>query len=103
MQLSCSCHNRNVLCSDTKFVATGSFYTHASGNCHGKHFSFHCRDRVFYVEIGFLLFFHNFCCDRIFFCRHKISFMVLVSSLTICCNIKIFVATYLTWIISILF
>ena len=40
MQSSCSRRNRNVLCSYTKFVATSSFYTLASGNCRDKHFSF---------------------------------------------------------------
>ena len=40
MQPSYSCRKKNVLCRDTKFVATGSFYTLAYGNCYDKYFSF---------------------------------------------------------------
>ena len=59
---------QNVLCHDTKFFATSSFYTSASGNCRDKHFSFQL---VYSVATGFLWFLHNFYHDRIFFCRDR--------------------------------
>ena len=77
MQPYCSCHNRNVLCCDTKFVAISSFYTHAFGNCRDKHFSFQL---VYSIATEFLWFLHNLCHNKILFCGDKISFLVLVAS-----------------------
>ena len=82
------------MCHDTKFVATSSFYTPVFGNCCNKHFYFQL---VYFVATGFLCFLYNFCCDRIFFCRYRICFLVLIASR------GIFVATKLTWLISVLF
>ena len=47
MQQSCSCHDRNVLCRDTKFVASSSLYTSTSGNR---------RDIIFFVATSIFLF-----------------------------------------------
>ena len=64
MQPSCSCRNKNVLCHDTKFVATSSFYTYVSGNYHDKHFSLSRQDffssLIISVPIEFSMSQHDF-------------------------------------------
>ena len=113
MQQYCSCHDRSVLCRDIKFVATSFSYFSTSENCRNINFfvatiiftfsfstlsrqSFLCRDILSVVT-------QKLCRNRVSFYRDIISSLIIVDGRPVCCKIEIFVATNLSWLISILF
>ena len=106
MQYYSSCRNRNVLCRDTKFVATSSFYTTTSGNCRDKHFSFQL---VYSVTTDFCMsrqdffgfFTISFVTEFSFIAIEFIFLSLLLAELFV--MTWIFVATNLIWLISALF
>ena len=126
MHQSCSCRDRDVLCRDKEIVATSFSCFSASGNYRDidffiatsiftlstytlSQYSLCCSSATLSRQI-FLMSRHNFfsystisIATNFSFVATNFSFMVLVVGWAVCCDIEIFVATDLTWLILVLF